>query len=122
MTNDVPIEVREYLKRCGLSERTIARCNGSTRMYHDLGLYGDIAEAYLGVLANSYHVDMSGFEFEKFFPLEFAGRNKLSRALLWIVPFAGMVARRRGEYFPLTLDMIARTIRAKWWFNADGLE
>jgi len=122
MTSELPIEVREYLKRCGTSESIIAQCNGSTRMYHDLGLYGDIAEAYLGVLANCYHVDMSGFEFEKYFPLEFAGRNKLSRVLLWFVPFAARVARRRGEYVPLTLDMIDRTIRAKRWCTVDGLE
>ena len=115
MASELSIELREYLKRCGLSENRIAQCSGSTRMYHDLGLYGDIAEVYMGVLADHYHVDLSGFEFEKFFPPEFAGRNMLARVLLWIVPFAGNAARRRREYLPLTLEMIDRVMRSKRW-------
>jgi hypothetical protein len=115
MASELSIDLREYLKRCGLSESKIAQCNGSTRLYHDLGLYGDIAEAYIGVLPDHYHVDLSGFEFEKFFPPEFAGKNMLIRALLWIVPFAGNAARQRNEYLPLTLEMIERAMRSKRW-------
>jgi hypothetical protein len=115
MANDLSIELREYLKRCGLSDSKIAQCSGSTRMYHDLGLYGDIAESYMGVLADHYHVDLSGFEFEKFFPPEFAGKNMLTRVLLWIVPFAGNAARQRGKYLPLTLKMIDSVMRTKRW-------
>ncbi len=115
MAGELSIELREYLKRCGLSERKIAQCNGSTRMYHDLGLYGDIAEAYIDVLANHYHVDLSGFEFEKFFPVEFGGKNILTRVLLWIVPFASNAVRQRSEYLPLTLEMIDGAMRARRW-------
>ena len=84
-------------------------------MYLDLGLYGDIAEAWIGVLADQYHVDLSGFEFEKFFPPEFAGKSMLTRALLWIVPFAGKASRQRDEYLPLTLEMVDGAIRARKW-------
>ncbi|MGJ9418323.1 hypothetical protein ACHAC9_11230 [Massilia sp. CMS3.1] len=84
-------------------------------MYHDLGLYGDIAEAYMEELAYHYHVDMSGFEFDKFFPPEFAGKNALLAAVFSILPFAGYVARRRSEYLPLTLTMIESVLRAKQW-------
>jgi hypothetical protein len=115
MGSELSVELREYLKRCGLSEKNIAQCGGNTRMYHDLGLYGDIAEAYMGVLVDHYQVDLSGFEFEKFFPPEFAGKNMLTRALLWIAPFAGDAARQRGEYSPLTLGMIECVIRTKRW-------
>jgi hypothetical protein len=115
MASELSIELREYLKRCGLSKRKIAQCSGNTRMYHDLGLYGDIAEAYMEVLADHYHVDLSGFEFDKFFPPEFAGKNTLIGALLSIVPFAGYVTRQRGEYLPLTLEMIESVMRAKQW-------
>ena len=115
MASELSVELREYLKRCGLSESKIAQCSGSTRMYHDLGLYGDIAEAYMGVLADHYHVDLSGFEFEKFFPPEFAGTNMLTRALLWIVPFAGNAARGSSEHLPLTLEMIDGVMRSKRW-------
>jgi Protein of unknown function (DUF1493) len=115
MASELSIELREYLKRCGLSESKIAQCSGSTRMYHDLGLYGDIAEAYMEVLSEHYRIDLSGFEFEKFFPPEFAGKNALTRALLWIVPFAGNAARQRAEWSPLTLERIDRAIRSKRW-------
>jgi hypothetical protein len=115
MASQLSIELREYLKRCGLSESKIAQCNGSTCMHHDLGLYGDIAEAYIGVLTDQYCVDLSGFEFEKFFPPEFEGKNMLTRALLWIVPFAGKAASQRSGRLPLTLDMIDRVMRSKSW-------
>lgn len=115
MADELSIELRGYLKHCGLSERKIARCNGDTRMYHDLGIYGDIAEAYMEELADHYHVDLTGFEFDKFFPPEFAGKNALLGALFSILPFAGHVARQRGEYLPLTLTMMERVIRAKQW-------
>lgn len=115
MASELSIELREYLKRCGLSESKIAQCSGSTRMYHDLGIYGDIAEAYMEVLAEHCHVDLSGFEFEKFFPPEFAGKKVLTRTLLWIVLFAGSAYRRRGELLPLTLERIDRAIRSKRW-------
>lgn len=111
--NELSASLRDYLERCGLPKRKLVRCNRNTRMYHDLGLYGDIAEAYLGVLVDHYGVDLSGFEFEKFFPPEFAGKNTLTRTLLWLIPFAGSVARRRDNYLPLTLEMIDRAIRSK---------
>lgn len=115
MTSELSTELREYLKRCGLSERTIAQCSGKTRMYHDLGLYGDIAEAYIEALAEHYRVDLSSFEFEKFFPPEFSGKNAFTGAFLSVIPFAGYIARQRSEWLPLTLERIERAIRSKRW-------
>lgn len=115
MATELSTELRGYLKHCSLSESKIAQCSSSTRMYHDLGLYGDIAEAYIEVLAERYQVDLRGFEFEKFFPHEFAGKSALSRVLLWIMPFAGGAARQRDEYLPLTLERIDRALRSKRW-------
>lgn len=115
MAPELSTQLRSYLKHCGLSESKLAQCSGSTRMYHDLGLYGDIAEAYIEVLAEQYGVDLSGFEFAKFFPPEFAGKNMLTRVLLWIAPFAGSAARQRKEYLPLTLERIDRALRSKRW-------
>jgi len=115
MASELSPEMRSYLKHCGLSESKIAQCSGSTRMYHDLGLYGDIAAAYIEVLSERYHVDSSDFEFEKFFPHEFAGKSALARALLWILPFASRAARQRNEYLPLTLERIDRAMRDKRW-------
>lgn len=119
MAGELSIDLREYLKRCGLSESKIAQCNGGTRLYHDLGLYGDSAEACIAVLADQYHVDLSGFEFERFFPVEFVGGNVVTRTLLWLVPFASKAVRQRGEYLPITLRMIDDAMRIKRW-HFDG--
>jgi len=115
MVNELSSELCEYLRQCGLSNGNIAKCNGDTRLYQDLNIYGDIAEAYMNVLADRYHVNMAGFEFDSFFPQEFAGKNALARALLWITPFAGTLARRSGEYEPLTLNMLDQVIHSKQW-------
>jgi Protein of unknown function (DUF1493) len=108
-------QVRDYLRRCGLSRRRLAQCTGNTRMYHDLGLYGDIAESYMEELASHYKVDLDGFEFDRYFPPEFVGGNALVRTLLSVVPFAGRAARQRRQYPPLTLEMIDRVMRTKRW-------
>jgi hypothetical protein len=115
MGNELSTELREYLMHCGLSDSKLDKCNAGTRLYHDLDIYGDIAEAYMEVLVDRYHVDMTGFEFDKFFPQEFAGKNALTRALLWIAPFAGNVARQRSEYQPLTLNRLDQVIHIKRW-------
>jgi Protein of unknown function (DUF1493) len=115
MASELSTELREYLKHCGLSIGKIARCNGSTRMYDDLDLYGDIAEGCMELLAKDYRVDLSGFEFEKFFPPEFVGKNMLTGFLLQVVPFAGKLARQGNEYLPLTLEMIDGAMRARKW-------
>jgi len=115
MTSELSIELREYLKHCGLSKRKIARCSGSTRMYHDLGLYGDDAEIFMEVLADHYHVDLSGFEFEKFFPPEFPGKSGLTYGLFSLIPFSSYISRLRGEWQPLTLERIDRAILSKRW-------
>ena len=117
MENELSIELREYLKLCGLSKNKIAQCTADTRMYHDLGLYGDIAEACMEELADHYHVDLSNFEFHKFFPPEFAGKNVLVMVLFSILPIFGYVIRRRGEYLPLTLQMIEDSMHAKHWLG-----
>ncbi|MBZ2206371.1 DUF1493 family protein [Massilia soli] len=121
MASDLSNELRQYLKRCGLSERKISRCSGNTRMYHDLGLYGDIAEAFMQELVDHYHVDLSGFEFDKFFPPEFAGKNAFIGALLSVVPFASYVVRQRGKYLPLTLRMMEDVLRTKQWRAVERL-
>lgn len=115
MSNELSIELRDYLKRCGLSRRVTATCSNVTRLYHDLGIYGDIAENCMEVLADEYGVDLSEFEFSRYFPSEFVGKNALTRALLWIVPFAGHAARARGKYLPLTLEMLDEALQKKSW-------
>lgn len=109
----LPPEVADYLKFCGLSKAELERCNPGTRLFHDLGLYGDIADAYIETLAKRHSVDISKFEFPKYFPPEFLGNSFAERMLYWLVPFVGRYKRARMEYRPLTLEMIAKAIRQK---------
>lgn len=115
MSKELSNELQDCLKHCGLSDREIAQCNPSTCLYHDLGLYGDMAEAFLDMLVEQYQVNLTGFEFERYFPPEFIGKSALARILFWIVPFAAYAARRRSRWSPLTLDMIERLILSKRW-------
>jgi hypothetical protein len=115
MMTELSNELRDYLKRCGLRDDKVACCESNTRMYHDLGFYGDTAEACMEMLVNRYRVDLTGFGFGRYFPAEFVGKSMLTRTLLWIVPFAAKAVRRREEYLPLTLEMIDRMLQAKRW-------
>ena len=111
----ISTEVLQYLTDCGLSKKKLLRCKFSTRIYHDLGVYGDVAEAYMEVLEDQYNVDLDGFKFRDYFPPEYAGNNMLMGLLLWAVPFAGGYVRKQNNYLPLTLQMINTVISTKKW-------
>ncbi|WP_175015405.1 DUF1493 family protein [Burkholderia lata] len=115
MENVLSSELCEYLRKCGFSKKRIDKLTYDTRLYHDLGVYGDLAEGCLEILCDQYHVDLSKFEFDKYFPREFVGENAFVRTLLWAVPFLGSGARRHGDYSVLTLGMVENAIRAKCW-------
>ncbi|HBS27937.1 MAG TPA: hypothetical protein DEB06_00450 [Phycisphaerales bacterium] len=105
----------DYLRRCGYSSRKIAGFDLHTRLYHDLGLYGDDAEAVMEELVVRYHVDLAGFDFDRFFPPEYPGKNRLTVALLSLVPFAHHICTKREKYEPLTLERIERALRSGRW-------
>jgi len=109
---ELSTELREYLKRCGQPEREIEQYSSSTRMFHDLDIYGDIAEAFMEELRDHYHVDFCGFEFEKFFPYEYLYTNFFERIFFAFVPFAEDIvrARQRGMHFSLTVERILFTL------------
>ena len=106
---ELSAELREYLKRCGQPEREIAQYNGDTRMFHDLDIYGDIAEGFMEELRDHYHVDLFGFEFWKFFPDEFLVTNNFfERIFFTFVPFAQDIvrARQRDKHLSLVVERI----------------
>jgi Protein of unknown function (DUF1493) len=107
--------VFRYLRELGHSEQHIARMSKDTRLFHDLRIYGDSALEDLEILQERFGVDLSEFEFGKYFPPQFEGSNKLEAFILTSIPFASMIVRRRRTYLPLTLEMINRAIRAKRW-------
>lgn len=110
-------ELCEYLRRCGLSEKKVAESGPETELLKNLGVYGDIAEAYMETLEKEFNVDMSQFEFENYFPPEFAGGSTIERLLYWIVPPLARKQRRAEDFRPVTLRMIDEAIRERRWAN-----
>lgn len=110
-----------YLRALGYSEPRIAAMNASTRLYHDLGIFGDDAIEYMQLLHQRFGVDLSRFDVDRYFPPEFEGRNKLEAFFLTLIPFSGFLLRRRRSYPPLMLAMIDRSIRAKRWMDEPPL-
>lgn len=113
-------EIRRYLELCGLSSAQMSKCDANTRLWQNLGLYGEEAEAYMEVLAREYGVNMEEFEFPRFFPSEFAGKNTFIKFIISSIPFLGTYMRSSKSYHPITLSMIASAIEAKRWIFKDG--
>lgn len=108
--------IRQFLLQCGESSEKISTCNMETRLYHDLGIYGEIAEDCLEVLHTEFHVDLSNFDFELHFPSEWAQPNsRLEKILFRIFPGIDRLLRERKNYAPITLAMIDRAIRDRKW-------
>jgi hypothetical protein len=80
-------ELHSYFKICGHSAQQIESYGMGTRIFHDLGIYGEIAEDHMVTLANDFGVDLSAFVFEDYFPNEFAGQTTLQTWLFWVFPW-----------------------------------
>ena len=111
----LPLLLVNFLKMGGIRQSQIDKCDLDTRLYHDLGVYGEAAEDCMAVLAETYQVDLTNFDFEVYFPPEYPGKTGLSRALLWQIPFARYFAEKNANYEPLTLAMIETIIHSKQW-------
>lgn len=111
MPAEVPVEVIAHLERCGYSREKISTFSGGTRLFHDVGLFGDNAYDELILLRNEFGVDFSKFEFRKYFPGNF-GWDALILRMFWQSKWAGQV---RQKYKPITLSMLGDVIREKKW-------
>jgi hypothetical protein len=111
----LPGAVIDFLKLGGIRQAQIEGCDLNTRLFHDLAIYGEAAEDCMKILEDVYHVDMTNFDFDTFFPSEFPGRTRLTQALLWHIPFARYFLERKVMYEPLTLAMIETVIRSRQW-------
>ena len=89
-----------------------------TRLCHDLGIYGEEAEDYLEVLRTQYQVDLSSFEFTKYFPEERPYKSFAERIVFDFLPFGLWFASRKESWQPLTLAMIDAAISTKKWNGA----
>lgn len=111
--NTISQETKAYLSMCGISAKSITKLTRQTRLWHDLGMFGDIAEGNLECLHDHFGVDLSEFDFEKYFPVEFIGNSLATSILIRLVPFLDGYLRRRAELAPLTLGMIEDAIISK---------
>jgi hypothetical protein len=107
--------VYSYLNALGYSERKIACWTMETRLYHDLGRYGDSAIEDMEFLAARFSVDMSNFVFDYYFPPEFEGRNRIEAVLFNSIPFLHRKLRGRREYRPLAMRMIDEAMKVGRW-------
>jgi hypothetical protein len=108
-------KVFSYLRKLGYSEQGIAGMSRNTRLFHDM--HAAIAALKTcQLLEDEFGVDLSGFEFARYFPPEFAGRSRLEAAvLISCIPFANRLLRSQTSYAPLTLAMIEQAMQAGRW-------
>jgi hypothetical protein len=111
--SQLPIALESLLRDSGVSEREIRHAQLSTRIYHDLGLYGDTAWWFAEELGK--RIDMSSFCFEHYFPPEFYGEGALARFFYAMVPFTSWIRRKKDEYTPVTLSMILHFMNEGRW-------
>jgi len=109
-------EVYGYLSELGYSAQQIAGMTMSTRMFHDLGSYGDTAVDEMSVLQRKFGVDLSEIDFKKYFPPEFEGKSKFDAFIRnMAVSRETRLVTNADRYEPLTLGMINRAMLAKRW-------
>ena len=105
-----------YLRELGYSEQQIAGMSMNTRLFHDLGSYGDTAADEIWLLQKKFGVDLSEFDFDRYFPPEFEGKNKFAAFVRNIVsPRETRLISNREGCEPLSLGMVNRSILAKCW-------
>lgn len=108
---------RAYLRLCGYSSREIARWISTTRLLHDLNVYGNQAEDDLEVMRDECGVSFAHFEFSRYFPEEFSLHAHLLgyRGLLRAVGAGRVVARVYASYNPLMFDDIEVALSQGHW-------
>lgn len=113
MKNELPRWFSDFLLNAGIPKKEVEASTLQTRIYHDLGLYGDIAYWLVEDIAKQ--VDMKQFSFERYFPPECYGESFFGRMMYSLCPFIGAARRSREKYEPLTLQVILESLeRGKW--------
>jgi hypothetical protein len=92
-----------YLRLCGYSIREIARWTSTTRLLHDLNIYGDKADDDLEVMRDECGVSFENFQFSRYFPEEFSLHAHVPgyRGLLRAVGAGRIITRVYATYDPL---------------------
>jgi len=118
LDNGFPEILRQYLSQIGHSPRFVQKQTLGTRLFHDLDVYGDTADEYMILMSEEFNVDLTGFDFEKYFPTEFYQGSFFALHLCTMFPSRWV----RFRYFepistfkPLTLRMIQNALETKKW-------
>lgn len=101
-----------YLKNLGHKSSEIDIFTRDTRLYHDLGLYGDEAEDYLEDLHKNYNVDFSTFNFLEYFPPEWPIADNQWQFILYLFWHPKI---NPDDYKPFTLGMLEQAMIEKVW-------
>ena len=117
MTEPIGELTRAFLVAYGYSPQRISRMNAETRLFHDLGLYGDDIEEMFEVMQSRFEVNLSTMPLAKYFPGEFQHRwlSVFSPLAPWFWKMRFAVQWRDDRYPPITLAMIERTLKEKRW-------
>lgn len=117
----------EYLKKCGYSAAKIDSWTSNTRLLHDLDLCGDDILDEFKILQDNFGVDLSDFEFKKYFPSELSKDAYLisARRLLHTIGlhkiadylYKRIVDRIYDKYSEVSLGLIEATIRQRKWIS-----
>jgi Protein of unknown function (DUF1493) len=110
---DLSTDLRDCLAWLGISSEKIQACNRATRVWQDLGVYGEIADDFLEELSKCHQIDLSQFDPTRYYPTEFAGNGLFSRIFIPFIPFLDNYLRKRRVFAPLTLGMIDDAIVSK---------
>lgn len=102
-----------YLVDCGLDKYFLDQSSLDIRLYHDLNIYGDVAESYIELLSEKYDVDISDFKFDEYFPTEFIGKTNVQRVMFWLFPFLRKNHLDKNEYLPFTFKKLKDSFDSK---------
>lgn len=103
----------DFLMESGLKKAFKDESSFDTRLYHDLNIYGDIAESYIELLRDKYDVDVSAFNFDSYFPQEFTGHTITQRVIFWLFPFLREKYQKSQDYLPFTFKKLKDAIDSK---------
>lgn len=102
---------KRFLRDWGYRDDEIEKWDGNTRVYHDMGVYGDDALEFLETLTGHFQVDLSEFPIDKYFPPEFYHSLGPIKFLRWF-----LLGQAENKKYPeITLNMIEHTLSVKRW-------
>jgi len=103
-----------HLREQGYKRKDIDQFSYETRFYHDMNVWGDDVDSWLLDL-KALGIDISDFQFDDYFPMEFPSAPLWRRILSMVVPFTEVRQKPKENYKPLTLKMIEDILIAKDW-------